>query len=217
MRIPSSRGRVLQKLHRLLAPAAATKILAKIELVDEGVATQPFEAVAETEERISDGIVAIENDPCTAEIWILQQWNQSGAGLIAIIAVAIESVILPHKVEKKFYFRHISDTKLRAVRHSASHYVLERQRHTHATADAECRHALPGVALQHLVQQSDGNACARAADGMSQSDRASVDVQAVAIEVQYAVASQDLRGKGLVPVRSNQIRVAQTVLICQLL
>ncbi len=54
--------------------------------------------------------------------------------------------------------------------------ALQRQRHSHSTANAERRHAPFGFAFQHFVEQSDGDSRSGAANGMSQGDGAAVDV-----------------------------------------
>src|SRR3712207_4832646 len=71
--------------------------------------------------------------------------------------------------------------------------ALEAQRHPHAAADAQRRYAATRTAAQHLVQQRDRDARARAADRMPERDGAAVDVEAVAVEMQLAVAGDHLR------------------------
>ena len=76
--------------------------------------------------------------------------------------------------------------------------ILERQRHTQATAHAQCRNAPFGLAFEHLVQQCDCDPRSRAPDRMAERNRAAIDVEFLAIEMQLPVASQDLGSEGFV-------------------
>jgi hypothetical protein len=154
---------VFQKGHRSPPPAAVTICLNEIDFVNEGIAAEPLEAVAEADDCIADWRVTIEDDPCTPEVRILEKRDQSSAGLFAIITVAVKRIVIPHEVEKEFSIGGIRGTKLWAVRHP-SHHVLERNRHPHPTADAESCHTLSGVALQHLVEERYRDASTCAAD-----------------------------------------------------
>ena len=48
------------------------------------------------------------------------------------------------------------------------------------------------------MQEGGEDARARAADGVAQRDRAAVGIQALGVEVEFAVACDDLRGEGFV-------------------
>src|SRR5438309_8810153 len=95
--------------------------------------------------------------------------------------------------------------------------VFQRERHTHAAADAQRGHTLFCVALQHLVQERHRDSSSRATDGMSESDRASVDVEAVSIEVQHAITGEDLGGECFVQFDKSEFVHAEVVLVCELL
>jgi len=160
---PEFSGGVFQKSHCPPPPAAATTCLDEIKFVDEGIAAEPFEAVAETEDCVPDWRVTIENDPAASEVEIFEEWDQSRAGLLAIETVAVEDIVVLHEIEKEFSVGGICNTKLWTVSHD-SHRVFQRDCHTHAATDAECRHTFSGVSLQHLMQQSHRNPGSGAAD-----------------------------------------------------
>src|SRR5579862_3356263 len=56
-----------------------------------------------------------------------------------------------------------------------------------------------------------------AADGMAEGDGASVDIEAVAIEIQHAVAGQNLRGERLVQLNESKLVQAEVVLVREFL
>lgn len=91
---------IFDKRHRASSPAAAAILLTQVELVDEGITAQPLETVAKTEHCISDGRIAVENEPRATEAGILQQRDESGTRLLAIVTVAVESVVRLHEVEE---------------------------------------------------------------------------------------------------------------------
>src|ERR1700722_14299284 len=76
--------------------------------------------------------------------------------------------------------------------------ALDRQRYSHAAADAERRQALLGVAPPHFVQQRHQHAGARGADGMADRDRPAIDVYDRGIPAHVLVDCQSLRRKSLV-------------------
>src|ERR1035441_6161694 len=90
----------LQKRHRLPTPAAPAILLAQIELVDERIAAQPFEAVANAQHDVSYGRVAIQNQPREAELGIAEQARQSPPSLLAIEPMSVKGVILLHEFQK---------------------------------------------------------------------------------------------------------------------
>ena len=108
---------IFDKRHRGSSPAATAIVFAEIKLVDEGITAQPLETVAKTEHCICDRRVAVENEPCTAEVGILQQRDESGTRLFAIVTVAVEGVVRLHEVEEQFGVRCFGDAELRAVSH----------------------------------------------------------------------------------------------------
>src|SRR4029077_11901215 len=114
---PESTGSVFQESHGLLTPAAAAILLTQVELVDESISAEPFETVAEAEYRVADRRIAVENEPGTAEVGILQQRDESGTRLLAIVTVAVESVVRLHEVKKQFGVGRFGDMELRTVGH----------------------------------------------------------------------------------------------------
>ena len=60
---------------------------------------------------------------------------------------------------------------------------------------------------QHFVQQRHRDARPGAADGMAERDGAAVDVEALAIEMEFAIAGQHLGGKGFVELDEIEIAV----------
>src|SRR5690348_456182 len=76
--------------------------------------------------------------------------------------------------------------------------IFQGEGHAHAAADAESGGAEAGFALAHFVQQGDGDASAGAADGVTEGDGAAIYIQTAAVEVQFAVAGQNLGGKGFI-------------------
>src|SRR3974390_3047798 len=64
---------VFQKSHCPPSPTAVTISLDEIKFVHEGIASEPFEAIAEAEHCISDGRVTIEDDPSTTEVRIFEK------------------------------------------------------------------------------------------------------------------------------------------------
>src|SRR6185295_14473565 len=78
-------------------------------------------------------------------------------------------------------------------RSSTLSHGLEYGGHAHAAADAERGQAAIGLPPGHLVEQRDRDAGPRGADRMAQGDGATVDVQAVGVQVELPVAGQDLR------------------------
>src|SRR5436305_753934 len=67
------------------------------------------------------------------------------------------------------------------------------------------------------MKQRDRNTRTGAADGMAQGDCASVDVETVAIEVQYAIARDDLGSEGFVEFDEPKFVQAEIVLVRQFL
>ena len=114
-------GGVFEESHGLASPAPAAIFGAQVELVDEGVAAQPFEAVAEAENDVSDwdfgfrfvvfvipfAIVGFldfvcvgEDEPYATETWIAQQGDQGSARFLLVEGVAIEGVVVAHEREQ---------------------------------------------------------------------------------------------------------------------
>src|SRR5882672_9189956 len=90
--------------------------------------------------------------------------------------------------------------------------IFDGKCHAHATAYAKGRESAPRIALQHFVEQRDSDARAGAADGMAERERASVDIEFRAIEMQFAVAGQHLRGKSFVEFDEIEVGEFQAVL-----
>ena len=85
-------GCIFKESHRLLAPASAAILLAEVNLVYEGIPSEPFEAIAEAQHRIPYRRGAIQDEPRTAKVRISQQRIQSGTSLISIVTIAVQSV-----------------------------------------------------------------------------------------------------------------------------
>ena len=94
--------------------------------------------------------------------------------------------------------------------------VFDDKGHAHAAADAECGQAAVRVALEHLVQKRDDDARAGAADGVAERDGSAVDVELAAIEVEFAIAGEHLRGKGLVEFDEIEVREFEGVFLFEL-
>src|SRR5580693_6031880 len=101
------------------------------------------------------------------------------------------------------------------MRARPSHHVLQRQRHAQAAADTERSHAALRVALEHFMQQGDRDARPGAADGMPEGDCTAVYVEPVAVEVQFAVAGEHLRGEGFVEFDQAELMQPEVMLLLQ--
>src|SRR5262245_1007891 len=106
----------------------------------------------------------------------------------------------------------IVDSRSRTLDH-----ILESDRHAHAAADAQGSNPFSRIAFQHFVQERDRDARAGAADGMAESNGASVHVETVAIEIQNTVAGEHLGGEGFVEFDQAEFMQAQGMLVCELL
>src|SRR5205085_3282297 len=84
--------------------------------------------------------------------------------------------------------------------------ALDQQGDAHAAGYAERRQAILHLSVLHLVHQRRENACPCAADRVAESYRAAVDVQALRVEMQFAVAGQDLRRKRFVQLDETDVR-----------
>src|SRR5690242_1595552 len=98
-------GGLLDKLQGGAAPAPPAVGFAQVELVDESVAAQVLEAVAEGEDDVADGgrIVGrttVEDEPRLAEGRFTQEVDESHAGAWFVVGVAVEGVVLAHQREK---------------------------------------------------------------------------------------------------------------------
>src|SRR3984893_3904240 len=97
-----------------------------------------------------------------------------------------------------------------------SHYILQGQGHAHAAAHAERSNTTLSVAFAHLVQQRDRNARAGAADGMAESNRSTIDVEFIAIEIQFAVTGKHLRSESLIEFDESKVLELQIVFFLEL-
>src|SRR5271166_765347 len=95
-------------------------------------------------------------------------------------------------------------------------HVLDGQSHAHASADAEGSKSAAAFAAQQFVEERDGDARAGAPDGVTKSDRSSVDIEAVAIEVKLAVAGQDLGGERFVEFDKIEVGEVERVFLLEL-
>src|SRR4051794_10714695 len=85
--------------------------------------------------------------------------------------------------------------------------ALERDGEALATRDAERREPERGIAFTHLVGEGEEDAGAAHPDRMPERDAPALDVQLVAVELQLALAGDDLRGERLVDL--DQIEVGK--------
>src|SRR5690348_8782532 len=76
--------------------------------------------------------------------------------------------------------------------------IFDSQSHAHAAAYTQGGQAALRFAFHQLVQESDSDACAGATDRMAKCNGASVHIQAVAVEMEFAVASDHLGGEGFI-------------------
>src|SRR5438045_2143141 len=88
---------------------------------------------------------------------------------------------------------------------------LKQQRDPHAATDAECRETALCFTSFHLVQQRRRDAHAGATNWMSERNRTAVDVQTIRIELQFAIAGNDLSSERFV--QFNQIDFHQRKLL----
>lgn len=97
-----------------------------------------------------------------------------------------------------------------------SGHTLDGKSHSHPAAYAESGDAALDAALSHLVQERNGNARSCAADGMSERNRTTIYVQSIAVEVEFTIAGQHLRGEGFVQFHQSEIRKLESMLLFQL-
>ena len=76
--------------------------------------------------------------------------------------------------------------------------LLEDGGSAHATSHAHGDHAVAELAAAHLVEQRGGELCAGAAERVAEGDGASVDVNTLRVEAEFADDGESLRGKGFV-------------------
>mgnify|MGYP007082310596 CR=1 FL=1 len=89
--------------------------------------------------------------------------------------------------------------------------ALDRQRHAHAAADAQRSNALLGVASLHFVQQGHKDAATRGADGVTDGDRAAVDVAEKALaDLQAQMAGTAKTAKQLATELKNNVVLFDT-------
>jgi hypothetical protein len=74
--------------------------LTKIELVDESVATEIFEAVAQGEDDVSDRNRVVADQPGPSEGWFTEEGQQCDWCALGIKGVAVKGVVLAHHLEK---------------------------------------------------------------------------------------------------------------------
>src|SRR5215472_5435000 len=97
-----------------------------------------------------------------------------------------------------------------------SDHIFQCDRHAHAAADTEGGDSLSCIALQHLVEKRHHDARAAAADGMSEGNGATIDIEAVAIEIQPTIAGQNLGSEGFVEFHQPKFVQPETMLDFQL-
>src|SRR5579864_8205076 len=97
-----------------------------------------------------------------------------------------------------------------------SSHILDGKSHSHPSAYAESGDAALDPALSHFMEERHRNARSCAADGMSERNRTTVYVQSVAVEVEFTIAGQHLRGEGFVQFHQSKIGELESVLLFQL-
>ena len=104
-------GCIFQKSHRLLAPAAATIFLTEVDLIDESIPSEPFEAVPEAQDRITNWRDFIQDEPSTAKGRVSEQRFESGTSLLSIVTIAVQGIKCFHEVEQEFDVVGLRDSK----------------------------------------------------------------------------------------------------------
>src|SRR3954447_19326427 len=82
---------------------------------------------------------------------------------------------------------------------------LDGQCNAHATPDAQRGDALLGVAALHFVQQRHQDAAARRTNGVTDRDRAAIDVDLAGVPAHLVVDGAGLRGEGLVDLEQIEV------------
>ena len=85
-------GCIFQESHRLLAPAAATIFLTEVDLIDESIPSEPFEAVPEAQDRITNWRDSLQDEPSTTKGRVSEQRFESGTSLLSIVTIAVLGV-----------------------------------------------------------------------------------------------------------------------------
>ena len=105
-------GAILEKGHGFTAPAASAILFAQVELVNEGIAPQPLQAITEAKHDVAYESFAVEDEPGAALVGIPQEPCQSGTGFLAIIAVSVEGVVRLHEIEEEIRVRYMGGAKV---------------------------------------------------------------------------------------------------------
>src|SRR5690349_18825150 len=96
---------------------------------------------------------------------------------------------------------------------SGSH-SLQQQSETKSAAHAKSCESELRIALLHFMDQRSGDAHARAADRMTEGDCTTVDVQAIGVEFQFAIARDHLGGECFVEFDEIDL-VQRQILACE--
>ena len=88
------------------------------------------------------------------------------------------------------------------------HLTFDRQRHTHATANAQRSQAFLGIATLHFVQQGDQDAAARSTNRVTDGNGSPIDIDFAWINAQLLVHGTSLGGERFVQL--EQINVSRT-------
>ena len=94
-------GIVLDEFHGLASPTPAAMSLRQEELVDEGIASEKFQAIAERQHDVADRRLLIVDQPGAAKGRIAQKCQQSRASLWLIEDVSVKRVVLAHELQQE--------------------------------------------------------------------------------------------------------------------
>ena len=94
--------------------------------------------------------------------------------------------------------------------------IFDSERHVHSAADAESGQASARFSPEHFVEQGYGDARSGAADGMTERDGATVDVEFFAIKMKLAITCQYLGGECFVEFDEIEVVEFETVFLFEL-
>src|SRR5690349_10832896 len=110
--------------------------------------------------------------------------------------------MLRNSVPSPLSFSHLTTNRSLGSRSGG---IFQGEGHAHAAADAKRGRPKAGFALEHLVQQGDGDASPGAANGVAEGDGAAIYIQTAAVEVQFPVTGQNLGGKGFIELDNFEV------------
>jgi len=92
-------GLVLHELQSAAPPSPAPVRFPQVELVDESIAAEILETIAEGQHNVADRAFALADQPGAAEGRIAQEGQQRDAGFRFVKRVSVEGVVLAHHLE----------------------------------------------------------------------------------------------------------------------